>query len=96
MGRSKINRELPSERQILRELASERRLTRQNELDERNRKIMKMVELGCDYTEIGGRYGLTRNSVRGIISRKLGGRGVSVIFGGSTNHERAKYMDGIG
>lgn len=94
MGRSKSG--LPTEKDILKQLAAERRETRARDIQERNEKIMKMVELGCDYNDISSRYGLAKGTIQTIITRKFKGRGVVAKFGNSNGHELARFCDGIG
>lgn len=67
-----------------------------SELIERNQKIIKMAEAGCNYSDIGRRYGLATSSVLTLISRKFRGRGVMSKFGCNHGYELARFMDGIG
>jgi DNA-binding NarL/FixJ family response regulator len=75
-----------SEKALLKELAEERRKNKP-QLEERNRKIRKMAEQGCDYRDIAGRYGLSRDTIDSIVK---GGR-----WRNSRSWDRACYVDGI-
>ena len=70
MGRHKSPE---SYKTILRELAESRRLDTTRR--ERNLKILRMLELGCSYEDVGRRYGLSPLSIPGMIRREFGGRG---------------------
>jgi hypothetical protein len=61
-----------------------------SDLEERNRKILKMVESGCDYGDIGNRYGLRRGAVSSIVRRSGFSRWVN-----SERWDGARYVDGI-
>lgn len=61
------------------------------ELVERNQKIQRMVELGCEYSAIGRRYGLTENTVRSMVSKGKIQAGVNRRFGSAGNIDRAMY-----
>jgi hypothetical protein len=62
----------------------------QSDLAERNRKILKMVELGADYGDIGNRYGIKRTSVTSIVKRSGFSKWVNANRWGG-----ARYVDGI-
>lgn len=65
------------------------------ELELRNEKIRKMVEFGCSYSDIAGRYGLKRGSIRTIVARKLGKRGTKSYLGATNSWDRNCWLDGI-
>jgi DNA-binding NarL/FixJ family response regulator len=60
------------------------------ELTERNRKILGMVERGCDYGDIGNRYGIKRESVSSIVKRAGFSKWVN-----AQRWDGARYVDGI-
>ena len=80
---------------ICMELAKERRSKRPAELEERNAKIRKMIEYGASYSDIAGRYGLKRNSIKTIINRHLGGKGTKAYLGATNGWDRNCWLDGV-
>lgn len=60
--------------------------------EERNRKIEKMVALGCSYEDIGRRYGLHRQSISQIVKDR---GGIVARFGNVHSWSRSCYGDGI-
>ena len=80
---------------ICMELAKERRVKRPAELTERNEKIRKMIEYGASYSDIAGRYGLKRGSIRTIVTRKLGNKGTRAYLGATNGWDRNCWLDGI-
>lgn len=80
---------------ICMELAKERREKKPKELAERNEKIRKMIEYGSSYSDIAGMYGLKPSSIRGIVRRKLNGKGTKAYLGATDSWDRNCWLDGI-
>ena len=71
-----------------------KRLTK-SEQEERNRKISKMIQLGCSYADIGRRYGITPRTIHSLIRRGQVEQGTKDCFGSAGDFGRACYVDGI-
>lgn len=63
--------------------------------EERNRKIEKMVALGCSYEDIGRRYGINRHTISNLIKRGQVRGGIVARFGNVHSLTRGCYGDGI-
>ena len=61
---------------------------------ERNQKILQMAEMGCDYGDIGRRYGLARDTIANIVRNNDKTKGVGYNFRASNDITRACFMDG--
>lgn len=91
MARTGRPRTGESERDILRQLAEERRSPQAiAERLERDRKILRMIELGCDYGDISKRYGLCRSSIN-ELRRRYHAKGIGDRFSGSGDIRRSCF-----
>ena len=59
---------------------------------ERNQKILQMAKMGCDYGDIGSRYGLATETVTNIVRNNDKTKGVRHNFRSTGDLARACFL----